>query len=226
MSSPIIVSRPFSRSRLEQLLGRRPFVFGGMGQRLEQLLFTRPDSLGLDDRGEDGLAPQLLGGIRLRFLDDLVARFALHLKVGVGAHAPAGELPFDPAPPFHGAVGDKLFRQIDLCQIGGGVDRSDPEILLDPRVDDLGEFLADVRPQLLERVELRCLGGEIVVELGQDFLPDLFDVNLEDRVLAGELLGLIVVGEADLDLPRLARAHTDELSSKPSISWPPPSSSR
>ena len=72
--------------------------------------------------------------------------------------------------------------------------------------DRLGELLADVGAQLLERVELGGLGGEVVVELGQDLLPHLLDLDREDRVFAGELLGLVVVGEGDLDLALLAGA--------------------
>ena len=109
----------------------------------------------------------------------------------------------------------------------GGVDRGDAEVLLDALADRLGEALGDVRAQLLERVELRGLGGEVVVELGQDLLPHLLDLDREDGVFAGELLGLVVVGEGDLDLARLAAGSAPaSCSSKPSISWPLPSSSR
>ena len=81
--------------------------------------------------------------------------------------------------------------------------------------------------QLLERVELGGVGGEVVVELGQELLPHLLDLDLEDGVFAGQVLGLIVLGEGDLDLALLAGARRPvSCSSKPSISWPPPSSSR
>ena len=53
--------------------------------------------------------------------------------------------------------------------------------------------------KLVERVELRRLGGEVVVELGQVLLAHLLDRDREDRGLAGELLGLVIVGEGDLD---------------------------
>ena len=60
-------------------------------------------------------------------------------------------------------------------------------------------------------VELGCLGGEIVVELGQDLFPHLLDLDREDGVFAGELLGLVVVGEGDLDLTGLATGCSGEL---------------
>ncbi len=75
----------------------------------------------------------------------------------------------------------------------------------------VADFLADVGAQLLERVELGGLGGEVVVELGQDFLPHLLDLDLEDRVFAGQVLGLVVVGEGDLDLALLAGLGAGQL---------------
>ena len=54
----------------------------------------------------------------------------------------------------------------------------------------------DVLAQLVERVEARGVGGELVVELRQDLAPDLLDGDRELAVLPGEVLGLVVVGEA------------------------------
>ena len=75
----------------------------------------------------------------------------------------------------------------------------------------LADFLADVGAQLLEGVELGGVGGELVVELGQDFLPHLFHLDREDRVFAGQVLGLVVLGEGDLDLDLVAGLGAGQL---------------
>ena len=95
--------------------------------------------------------------------------------------------------------------------LDGGVDRRDPEVLLDPLADRLAEALLDVGAQLLEGVELGGFGGEVVVELGQDLFAHLLDLDREDRVFAGELLGLVVVGEGHLDLALVAGLGADQL---------------
>ena len=95
--------------------------------------------------------------------------------------------------------------------VDGGVDGGDAEVLLGALVDRLADPFGDVGAQLLERLELRGLGGEVVVELGQDLLPHLFDLDGEDRVLAGQLLGLVVLGEGDLDLALFARFGAGQL---------------
>ena len=99
-SSRTSASRPFSRSRSSSFSGRRPLVLGGVRERLDHLLLGDLDPLGLGDRRQHRLAPQLALGVGLRLLDQLLARFALHLQVGVGVHAAAGELAFDPLPAF------------------------------------------------------------------------------------------------------------------------------
>src|SRR5207237_9957725 len=55
------------------------------------------------------------------------------------------------------------------------------------------------------------LESELVVELGQALLADLFDDRRERGVLAGELLGAVVVRELDMELALLARLRTHEL---------------
>ena len=49
-------------------------------------------------------------------------------------------------------------------------------------------LLGDVVAELVERVELGGLGGEVVVELRQLLLADLLDRDLELARLAGDLL--------------------------------------
>ena len=62
-----------------------------------------------------------------------------------------------------------------------------------------------------EGVEAGGLDGEVVVELGEVLALDLLDVDLEDRVLAGELGRGVVGRERQLDLAVLARARAGEL---------------
>ena len=57
----------------------------------------------------------------------------------------------------------------------------------------------DLAAQLVERVEAARLDGEVVVELRQALLLDLLDLDRERGVLAGEVLGRVVVREGDLD---------------------------
>src|SRR5215212_8829695 len=64
------VEPPGRLQPLQQLLRRG--AVGGLADRLEQLLLGRIDALGLDDRGEHGLAAERLLGVLLALLDDLV----------------------------------------------------------------------------------------------------------------------------------------------------------
>ena len=69
----------------------------------------------------------------------------------------------------------------------------------------------DVLAQLVERVEARRVGGEVVVQLGELLLAHVLDGDLELRVLARQVLGLVVVREGHGDRALLAGAHADEL---------------
>ena len=59
-------------------------------------------------------------------------------------------------------------------------------------------------------VELGGLEREVVVELGQSLLAHLAHLDLELRVLAGEVLGAVLLGEGDLDLALVAGAGAGE----------------
>ena len=92
----------------------------------------------------------------------------------------------------------------------GGVDRGLAELGLDVARLRLGEALADVVAQLVERVEAR-LGGELVVEAGQLLGLDLLDRDRELGLLAREVLGAVVLGELDLDRALVAGGRALEL---------------
>ena len=81
----------------------------------------------------------------------------------------------------------------------------------DAAVQRAADFLADVAAELLQGVELGGVGGEVVVELRQDFLPHLLHLHFEDGVLAGQFRLLVLVGEGDLDLDLVARRGADQL---------------
>ena len=89
------------------------------------------------------------------------------------------------------------------------------------------DALADLLAQLVERVVAAGLDGELVVQLGQPLLLDLLDLDRELGVLAGQVLGRVVVGEGDVATVRSSpAAPPSSCSSKPGTSRPDPSSSR
>ena len=102
-------------------------------------------------------------------------------------------------------------RDLDLRARHDGVDGRLAELALDRALLGLLDALLDLRAQLVEGVVPACLDREVVVELGQPLLLDLLDVDGEDGVLAGQVLGLVVVGEGDLDLALLAGRDAAQL---------------
>ena len=104
-------------------------------------------------------------------------------------------------------VGDLDGRVVDR-----GVDRGDPEVFGRAAVQRRADFLADVGAQLLERLELGGVGGEVVVELRQDFLPHLLDLDFEDGVFAGQFrFARVLLGEGHFDVDLVARGGADQL---------------
>ena len=81
---------------------------------------------------------------------------------------------------------DQRLGHLDGRGADGGVDRGLAELGLDLALLRLGEALADVLAQLVERVEAG-LGGEVLVELGQLLGLDLLDRDRELGLLAGEV---------------------------------------
>ena len=91
-------------------------------------------------------------------------------------------------------------RDVDRRVGGSGVDDVLAELALELLSLELGDLRRDLLAHLGERVEAAGVGGEVVVELGQLLLLDLLDLGLEDGLLAGHLLGAVVVGEGDRDV--------------------------
>ena len=106
---------------------------------------------------------------------------------------------------------DQLVWQLDLSGIGGRLEDRLLELPLDRVLIGLTEPLGDVVAQLGERVEAASLEGELVVEVGQALLAHLLDRRLEGRLLAGQLLGPVLVREVDFQLAVLARRRPEQL---------------
>ena len=71
--------------------------------------------------------------------------------------------------------------------------------------------LADGLLELLQGVVLGAVLGQLVVQSGQLLVLDLVQLDLEDSGLAGQLIGLILLGEGDVDVELLAGAVTHDL---------------
>src|SRR4051812_23611767 len=110
-----------------------------------------------------------------------------------------------------GLAVDHVVRDVDLRLRDDRVERGLAELVAHPALVELADPARDVLAQLVERVEAAGLQRELVVELGHALLADLLDVRLEAGGLAGQLLGAVVVGEADLEGAVLARLRADEL---------------
>lgn len=123
----------------------------------------------------------------------------LHLEIGVGVHALLGHLPLNPLPAFFAPGPEDVLGNPDLGVLHRGVDRGDPEVLLDPLPGGFTQLLGDVGAELLDRVELGSLGGEVVIGLGHLLHPDFLDGHLEVGVLAGQLGRPVLLGEVHVD---------------------------
>ena len=110
---------------------------------------------------------------------------------------------------------DQALGHVDLGVVGHRLQHRLFELALGGPLVGLGQTLAEVLAQLVERVELGRLGGELVVELGQPLGLDLVHGDLERRRLAGELLAGIVVGERHLDGLDVARGGAEQLLLEP-----------
>ena len=102
-------------------------------------------------------------------------------------------------------------RHLDPRLRDDGVHRGLAELGLDRPLLRLRDPRLDLRAQLVERVVAACLDREVVVQLGQLLLLDLLHLDGERGVLAGELLGRVVVREGELDGALLAGGRSLEL---------------
>ena len=106
---------------------------------------------------------------------------------------------------------NQLVRHLDLGAGGDRVEHVALELMLDRVLLVLRQARGDVLAQLGERVEAGRVGGEVVVQLGQPLGLDLADRDVKGGGLARELLGAVVLGEADLDDAIVAGLGADEL---------------
>ena len=91
---------------------------------------------------------------------------------------------------------DQRSGHLHLRVLDRGVERGGAELLLDPPLLGLQQAAADVRAQILERVEA-TVDRQVVVDLGKLPALDLLDSHLEGNVATGEILALIVGGEGE-----------------------------
>src|SRR5215218_5740759 len=195
---------------LEQLVRARALRRRGLLERLEQLVLRRLDRVGGDDRGEHRLALELALGVGLALGDDVVLRAAGDLQVHLLRDALVAERVQHLLPQLARARLDQRLGDVDLRVRDGGVEHGLAELRVDAALLGLGQPLADVLAQLVERVEAG-LGRELVVDRRQLLRLDLLDGHRELRVVAGELLRAVVIRERDLDGAFVARGRAREL---------------
>src|ERR687894_642342 len=181
-----------------------------LAQRLEQLLVADLDALGGDDRGERALATQRPLGLGLRLADQLLLVLARELKVLLGVDPLAREAPRHLLPELVRLGVHELVRDLDRGALNRRVDDRLAELVLDRLLVALDQPPAQVVAQLGERVEPARLERQVVVGLGQALLLDLAHGDREDRLAAGEALGVVAVREGHSHLALLARACTGE----------------
>ena len=102
-------------------------------------------------------------------------------------------------------------RHVDLGRGGGRIDGGLTELALDRVLLSLAQACADILRQLRQGVVAAGLDRQLVVELGQALLLDLLDGHVEGRLLAGQVVGLVVVGEGDLHLAARPRGGSLQL---------------
>ena len=74
-----------------------------------------------------------------------------------------------------------------------------------------GYFSLNVSLVFIQRIEFGDVLDELVVHLRQLGALDLVNCNFENRLLAGQLLGAVILGEGDIDFKRLAGLMSDKL---------------
>ena len=132
--------------------------------------------LGLDDRGEHGLALQRALGLGLGLDHELLLGLADELEVALRVDALALEPVRGLVPHLVGLRVDELLGEVDL---GGAPPRrprrprGTPPRSRAPRPRE--QLRLDVGAQLVERVVAAGLDREVVVQLGQPLLLDLLD---------------------------------------------------
>ena len=158
-------------------LGRR------LAQRVEHLVVGDLDALGLDHRGQHGLAAQRPLGVGLGLGDQLLLGLARELEVLRRGRGPAAARRRDVRCHISCALAcTRSWGTSIVAAAGRGVDRGLAELALDRGSSCAArELRADLLAQLVERVVAAGLDGEVVVELGQALLLDLLDLDVERR---------------------------------------------
>ena len=191
---------PAFSSRVAQLLGRACCSRAAVAcERVEDVAVGRLDPLGLDDRGEDGLAAQRLLGVGLGLLEDLVL-------------VAAGDLQVD-------LLGDPLVARASAACGPTARARGPRRAPRAPRPSRCSTTASSTASRnsastCARRPRAACAAmssrssssvskpaasaAKSSSSVGQVLALDLLDGDRELGVLARELLGAVVVGEGDL----------------------------
>src|SRR6266851_1822517 len=194
------VVRPRGARLLDDLVGLLEAVAEGLVDLLVRDLDPELVGGGL----EDELARNRGGRLVAQASDQILRRVTGHLQVGLErATAPLEDgVELAEQRPRPGV--DEWTRHLHLRGFDEPVERGAPEGLVDFRFDLLSDALLDVGSELVDGVELGGGARELVVELREHLLLDLF----HDRM---DLDRLRCAGLVELDLLRLAGAHACQL---------------
>src|SRR5215213_10964075 len=168
-------------------------------------------ALGRYDRIERVLLPDGVGGVRPHPLLDILAGGAGELVVLIWLHALCPQAALE-APEhlvyllLHHGLGD-----LDVHLLSHGVEHAGTEFAVHPPLRGFLELLAHSGAQLVQRLELARLLGELVVERRQVTGLYLLDVHVEQNRLIPERLLRVVRGEGNPELLALSGLHPQEV---------------
>lgn len=128
-----------------------------------------------------------------------------YTQVGLQIQALSLQTVIELAHAFVDAVFKHGFRDIRLERVGQLIEQLRLKRILSRMLALMLEFGLQIGFQLLQRVELAGVLGQIVVKLRQLLLLDLVQLALEGGGLPGQVLGVIILREGDLDLKFLVR---------------------
>ena len=167
-----------SGSRLERL--------GVALDHLEHLVVAHLQVLGLGDGLEHEAALDDVLGLRPELLFDVLRRLLEHAEIDVHGEAALAHVLLELVVQAVGLAVDHRGRHVDRGVLHGLVDGGGAELALHACLGRRLQAGAHVSAQLLQRVELAHVGGEGVVQLGDDLLLDLLHRHREGGRLARE----------------------------------------
>ena len=181
-------------------------------------------ALGGDDRIERELLPDAVGSVWPHPLLDVLGGGAGELVVLTWLHALGLQAALEAPEHLVYFLLDHGVGDLDVHILGYGVEHAGPELAFGAPLGGFLELLTHRGAQLLQRLELASLLGELVVERRQVTGLYLLDVHVEQDRLVPERLLCVVRGKCDPEL--LAPGFIPmRFSSKSGRSSPRPTSS-